>query len=323
MTRGAKHVFIFTLQQMAKSRANRITLIILLLAAAAAVPVGGIFLSDEGAEPANVYVNVSTMEDYLAGETLGFDARYGIQYGYSIVILIVCVFSTTFIVRAIVEEKASRLVETLMVSSHPLSLVLGKISAVMVFIFGELILTAGAAGLSYGICGKFLDVSYIGKMLESVGITPETLHLGLDTAIVLVISMIMACFLFSLLAGLAGAGCASMDEIEGANMAAMGAVLVGYLVSCIGFAVTDGPFLLVMALCPVVSAFTAPVYFVFGDIGWGTIALSLGIETVLIVLLLLLAAKVYDQLILYKGSRMKFAGILSMAVSGRKGGRKK
>ncbi|MBQ8562639.1 MAG: ABC transporter permease [Firmicutes bacterium] len=319
---GVGNVFRFTLQQMVKNKANLIILVILLLVAVLAVPVGGIFLADESEPVMTSYVSVLTMEDYLDGGGLDEGTQYVIQYAYSIIVMIVCVFSVTYIVRAIVEEKVSRLVETLMVSIRPLALVFGKILAVMVFVFAQLVLLAGAAVLSYTVCGQFMDVSYVWDFLGSMGITAEALHLGAVEILILAVSLFLAYLFFSLLAGLAGAGCANMDEIEGANMAAMGAILAGYIVSAIGFAVSDGIWLYVMAICPAVSAFTAPVYYLFGDISFGVLAASWGVELVLIVVLLLITAKVYDQLILYKGSRMKLGRILAMAAFGQKGGRR-
>ena len=103
-----------------------------------------------------------------------------------------------------------------------------------------------------------------------------------------------------------------MDEIESANMSAMMAILAGYLVSCVGFGFSGGPLTLVLAICPVVSAFTVPVCYVFGDIGMGVVAVSWLVELFCVLVLLILSARVYDQLILYRGSRLKFRKILAM-----------
>lgn len=321
MTRGLKHVFTFTLKQMIKSKANLIMLAILLIAAAAAVPASSIFLGGSSVPVTGVQVNVSTMEEYLAGGELGFDARFTIQYVYSIAVLLVSVFAVSYIVRALVEEKASRLVETLMVSIHPMALIFGKILASLLFIFAEFILVMAVSSLSYTVCGMFMDLSFFGSLLNDLGFSEGTLTLRLDEAAVLLLSMILACFLFSLVAGLAGAGCASMDEIEGANMAAMGFILGGYLVSTFGAAAGSGMLMTFLILCPAVSAFTAPISYLLGDIGLGTLVFSWGLEVAVIVVLLLLTSRVYDRLILYKGSRLKLGQIVRMALPEQKGGR--
>ena len=309
---GAGMVYRFTLQQIMKSKSNRAVFGILLTLAALTIPVAGLFVGSRGGGEVSSYVEVSTVEEYLNGGRIGFDTRYGIQYGYSIVAMILCVFSVTYIVRSIVEEKVSRLAETLMVSVRPMALVLGKILAVMTFMFTMLLAVLGVFGLSYVISGRLMDVSFVSRLLASMGISMDLLHLGPGAVLVALVSLVLADCFFSLLAGLAGAGCSSMDEIESANMSAMMAILAGYLVSCIGFGLSGGPWTIVMAICPVISAFTVPAFYVFGDIGVGAVAVSWLVELVCVLMLLVLSARVYDQLILYRGSRLKFRKILAM-----------
>lgn len=318
---GTGLVYGFTLTQIFKNKSNRVVFGIMLLIAAAAIPVASLFLGGGGPAEYTSYLDVSTVEEYLDGGQIGFETRYGVQYAYSIVAMIICIFSVTYIVRSIVEEKVSRLVETLMVSVRPLALVLGKILAVMTFIFSMTLAVAAVSGLSYMVSGMFLDVSFVGDTLASMGISMKLLELGPAAFAVILVSLLLAYGFFSLVAGLAGAGCSNMDEIESANMTAMWLILAGYLISCFAFGLTGGPVTMVMAICPVVSAFTVPAFFIFGDIGIGVVMISWLVEGVCILLLLLLTARVYDQLILYRGSRLKFRNILAMAAgeSGRRG----
>ncbi|MGN0658365.1 MAG: ABC transporter permease [Emergencia sp.] len=318
MTEGTLKVYRFTLMQMLKNRSNKVVFGILLLAAALCIPGAGLFLGDRTAE-VSAYVEISTVEDYLAGGSIDYDTRYGIQYAYSIIALIICVFSVTYIVRAIVEEKASRLVETLMTSVQPLALILGKILAVMTFIFAMLILTAAVLALSCIISSQFMDVSFVSGMLASAGIDADVLNAGADVPAVALVSLLLAYMLFSLIAGLAGAGCSNMDEIESANLAAMGMILAGYIIASIA-AAFDGAARVFFALCPVISAFTTPAYYIFDDIGIGLVAVSWFIELVCIAGLLLLTGRVYDRLILYKGTRLKLGKILFMAAGPDRGG---
>lgn len=65
-------------------------------------------------------VDSMSASDYLdqknGTESIGFDANFAIQYGYSIVVMILCLLSASFIIRCIVTEKDSKLIELLMVS---------------------------------------------------------------------------------------------------------------------------------------------------------------------------------------------------------------
>ena len=195
---GAGMVYRFTLQQIMKSKSNRVVFGILMAAAALTIPVAGLFLGSRGGGEVSSYVDVSTVEEYLNGGRVGFDTRHGIQYGYSIVAMIICVFSVTYIVRAIVEEKVSRLVETLMVSVRPMALVLGKILAVMTFMFTMLLAVLGVFALSYTISGRLMDVSFVSHLLASMGISMELLRLGPGALLVALVSLVLV---------YSGAGC--------------------------------------------------------------------------------------------------------------------
>lgn len=87
----------------------------------------------------------------------------------------------------------------------------------MTFMFAQLLLVVLAAVASYFVSGRFMDVAFVGDMLEDKGISMDVLRLGPDVICVVLVSLALAYLFFSLIAGLSGAGCSSMDEIESAN----------------------------------------------------------------------------------------------------------
>ena len=316
---GTGQVYRFTLQQQFNSKANKIVFACLIFLAAAMIPVMSLFFGGSDLLGGGMYTlqsSVSTVEEYLNRGQISYGTKYGIQYAYSIVTMIICVFSVTYIVRAIVEEKSSKLVETLMVSVKPLALIFGKILAVMTYMFAMLLSLLAAFGLSYVISGQFLDVSFVGDMLASFGITSDLLHIGVGTGVIILVSILLAYLTFALLAGLTGAGCSNTDEVEGANSAAMMMILVGYLVSSFTIGI-GGNATVALAICPIISAFSAPAYFIFGEIGFGVILASWAVQIIVIMLILLLTARVYDQLIMYRGSKLKMKQIIALGFSGK------
>lgn len=80
----------------------------------------------------------------------------------------------------------------------------------------------------------------------------------------------------------------------------------------------SGPALF-MSLCPFISAFAAPAYYITGDIGIGIVIASWLIQFICIFLIYKASGKIYDRLIMYKGSRMKMTRILGMAMHGKEG----
>ncbi|WP_286151981.1 hypothetical protein [Sporofaciens musculi] len=78
----------------------------------------------------------------------------------------------------------------------------------------------------------------------------------------------------------------------------------------------------VVSLCPVASMFCAPVRYLIGDIGFGMLAFSWALQLAVILLLAYVCARIYRALMMYRGSRMKLGGWISMLhQNGAKGGR--
>lgn len=313
---GLGKVYKFSLGQLFKNKSNIISFGILILAAIAAVPLMCLFMEpDSGNESLYFSSEVMTMDEFISRDEIGFDARYAVQYGYSIVVMIVCVFSCSYIVRSIIEEKSSKLVETLMVSVKSEALILGKIFSVMTFIFAMVAALFMSFGLSYLVTGMFMDTSVIGNTLKGMGITADMFRMGPGLIAVVIISLLLAYMTFSLISALSGAGCSNMEDMEAANMTAMVIILAGYIASTIGTSFGSAPAVF-FSLCPVVSAFSAPINFAIGDIGIGILIISWVIQLLCILLIHKLSGSVYDSLITYRGKRLKFTKIIAMA--GRK-----
>ncbi len=315
---GIGKVYSFSLRQLFKSRANIASFAVIIAVVIASVPVMCLFMDSGSEEMAAEFTSrIMSMEEFSSRYDVGFDARYAIQYSYSILVMIVCIFSCSYIVRSIVEEKSSKLVETLMVSVKSGALILGKILAVMTFIFAMTAVIFAAFGSSYFVTGMFMDTSVIGEKLAAMGITSDMFNIGPGFVAVVIISLLLAYMTFSQLAALNGAGCSSMEDVEAGNMAAMIIILLGYMVSTMGTGFGSGPAVF-LSLCPVVSAFSAPIYFVLGDISLVILIASWLIQLAFIALINKVSGKVYDSLIMYKGNRLKMGQILGMAGKGRK-----
>ena len=68
----------------------------------------------------------------------------------------------------------------------------------------------------------------------------------------------------------------------------------------------------VVTLFPVASMFCAPVRYLVGDIGIGMLTVSWVIQIAVILLLAYVCARIYRALMMYRGSRMKLGGWITM-----------
>lgn len=264
-------------------------------------------------------VSVDTAESYRNAAAIGADTSFVVQYMYAILVLILCTFSTTFIVRAIIEEKASKLVETLLISVRPLAMILGKILAVMTYVFGLILMMVVGAGISYGLTGIFMGNQVINEVVAGMGLTSDLLRFGPSTVAIVLISLVLGYFTFSIIGGIAGTSCSSMEDVESANMSVLLFVMGGYMVSW--FTAAFGKIVgLVTAFLPFASVFCAPVQYVLGNISLPILCLAWLVQLALIMLLARFCAAIYSDLIMYQGSKMKFRNLISMAWKKKTGG---
>lgn len=401
---GTGQVYRFTLSQLLKSRANRVTLIIMVLLAAVSMPLTALlggetpetsdtagltsvrvdnrtdlildfsgdaywadtdFSADAGEPDAVVTVTgdetgyqvaVVGSESAHAGElsqlaetarqavrdaclqAAGLSSRqlealtastgeedshedgFWVQYGYSILAMILCLMSASYVIRAVVEEKDSRLVELLLVSVKPMALLAGKILAVMAFTFGWLLaMLAGfgvSCGLTAGLMGSGVLQKQLSGLLAAVPRVQEDLWQAAGVLLVLLVSLGLGYLTMSLIGGVAGACCSGMEEAGEATGPVMLLTMAGYLASCVVGAVPSGPVAVFSTLCPIVSIFCAPVQFAGGNVSFWLVLASWAIQAAVIWGLLTLASRVYAGLIVHRGSRVKLRELMSMAKGG-------
>ena len=401
---GTGQVYRFTLSQLLKSRANRVTLIIMVLLAAVSMPLTALlggetpetsdtaglasvrvdnrtdlaldfsgdaywadtdFSADAGEPDAVVTVTgdetgyqvaVNGSETADAGElsqlaetarqavrdaclrAAGLSSRqlealtastgeedshedgFWVQYGYSILAMILCLMSASYVIRAVVEEKDSRLVELLLVSVKPMALLAGKILAVMAFTFGWLLAMLAGLGVSCGLTAGLMGPGVLQKqlsgLLAAVPRVQEDLWQVAVVLLVLLVSLGLGYLTMSLIGGVAGACCSGMEEAGEATGPVMLLTMTGYLASCVVGAVPSGPVAVFSTLCPVVSIFCAPVQFAGGNVSFWLVLASWAIQAAVIWGLLTLASRVYAGLIVHRGSRVKLRELMSMAKGG-------
>ena len=252
-------------------------------------------------------VDSMSAADYLdqknGTESIGFDANFAIQYGYSIVVMILCLLSASFIIRCIVTEKDSKLIELLMVSVSPLALLLGKILAVMTYVLIMIAMMAIGFVLSYEISVEYLQMASLSTTLSQMGIDLSQLNLNWGTIIITLISLLLAFATYAVLSGLIGTCCNTIEQSEPA-------IMVGYIVSCFTPIISSNAVAAaVLSLCPVISVFCAPVSYVCGNISLIVLILSWVIQAIILVALSIFCAKVYRDLLLYRGSHGNFSAV--------------
>ena len=260
-----------------------------------------------------VETEVGTISGYLAASEFDFADTFAIQYVYSILMMVLSIFASSYIVRAVIEEKDSKQVELLMVSVKTLALIVGKILAVMTYVFGMLLMMVLGIVISYFVTRNFMEVASPLAMLQGIGLDLSGMNVGPLTVLIVAVSLMLGYLTFSLLGGLVGTGCSSMEDMESANLSVILIVMAGYIVASVTSGLGNTVVGTVLSMLPIVSVFCAPAQYVCGNINLGLLCLSWVLQGLVLVLLAWLCAKIYHELLLRRGGRVKFLQMLSMA----------
>lgn len=254
------------------------------------------------------------LDEYVNGaqeEEDGFSASFTVSYVYSILVLVLVMLSSSYIIRSVLEEKASRLVEMLMVSVKPLALILGKILASMCLVLVQLMLMALGGVLAAKLAARFAGAE-LTQMVLATGALSVLAELDVMSAVAAVVSILLGFLTFSLIGGLSASCCDSMEDMNSATTATVFTALGGYLAAMVASAF-DGAAATVFSLIPFVSVFVAPVKYLEGSISIGVLIAAWALQAAVIALMALLCRRVYAALIMHTGSRVKLKGMLRMA----------
>ncbi|MBR6381021.1 MAG: ABC transporter permease [Lachnospiraceae bacterium] len=286
----------------------------------------GVSLSEEAYDilSAGVEIEDSSLESYLDDDENS--SHFLLQMVYSVIIMMVSTYAISYIIQTIVEEKSSKLVEFLVVSIRPLGLILGKILAALTFVATMFLVMVLGLFCSTVVSG-LIGISKMGmaNVIALAGISSVS-SAGAAAApasplviLAFVVSILLGLITFSILAGLSAAGCSSMEDSQSAMGISMLLIMGGYMISIMISAGTGNDAVhTVLSLVPVLSVYCAPVNFLLGRIGFGVLCIAWILQFLVIAFLAVVASRVYEGLLVYRGSHLSFGQILKMAGFGRK-----
>ena len=260
--------------------------------------------------------NVDSLENFKKGETPSFELRFTLQFIYSVAVLMLCTLASSFIIRTVVEEKSSKLVEFLLVSVEPLALLAGKILAIMVCVLIIMALMISGTLISNYISVEYFDLAGVGDILSQMNISLDLYNLGFELIFIVIISIVLSYITFSVISGIAGACCNSMDEMSSASLLAIAPAMIGYMTVPVLTAFESPTADLVVSLMPILSSFYAPSAYLIGSISLPIMILSLVIQAITALLLALFCRRVFSYIIMYKGNKLSLKTLFSIAGKG-------
>ena len=220
----------------------------------------------------------------------------------SIVLFYAIYFCAYQVSSSITTEKTSKIMETLVTSTSPRTIVLGKTIGIGIVGLLQMILIVGTALL----CSKaFLDAEVLNAALDMSNITP---YLGIVT----IVYFILGYFEYSLLYALTGSTVSKPEDIQSANTPVAILAVIGFYLSYFTMMNPTSELNLFASLFPISSPFCMPFRIMMGLATGKDVAISIVILIITILLIAKVAIKIYSNAILNYGTKMSFKDIVNM-----------
>lgn len=250
----------------------------------------GITLSDDDystlVSTVSVPVSVVTIgtANLIESDPIGYISSF---VGLMILFMMIMMGITT-IANGVVEEKSSRVVEIVLTTVRPRTLLLGKILGIGTFLLLQFVLFAIAVVISLNLAGLWLD-------------------LGLGSYLAwLAVWLVLGFFFYAMATG-ALAATASRQEDLGAvtSPISMGLLIPFYVGLFLVPAMPEATVTKVLSMVPGISPFAMPVRQAYDTVTTSELLIAAALGVVAIPLVAAIAGKIYENSILHTGRRLK------------------
>jgi ABC-type Na+ efflux pump permease component-like protein len=220
----------------------------------------------------------------------------------SIVLFYAIYFCAYQVSSSITTEKTSKIIETLVTSTSPKTIVLGKTIGIGIVGLLQMILLVGTALISAKV---FLEPGMIEQVLDMSAITP---YLGIVT----IIYFILGYFAYALLYALTGSTVSKPEDIQSANGPVAMLAVIGFYLSYFTMMNPTSEMNIFASLFPISSPFCMPFRIMMGLAKPTDVLISISILIVTILVIAKVTIKIYSNAILNYGTKMSLKDIIKV-----------
>lgn len=226
-----------------------------------------------------------------------------VMMAMSFTLSIAIIFFTTQVSTSITTEKTSKIIETLVTSTSPRTIVLGKTIGIGIVGLVQVILILTTAFVSANL---FLEPEMLSMVLDLSKITPSFV-------IITLVYFILGYFTYALLYALTGSLVSKPEDIQSANTPVSMIAMVGFYLGYFSIVIDPTSSINTFAsMFPISSPFCMPSRIMMGlSSGWD-IAISIIVLIATVLVIAKIAIKVYSNAILNYGSKMSLKDAFKM-----------
>lgn len=220
----------------------------------------------------------------------------------SIVLFYAIYFCAYQVSSSITTEKTSKIMETLVTSTSPRTIILGKTIGIGLIGLAQMIIIVATALIS---AKAFLEPELLENVLDMSNITS---YLGIMTAIYFILGYLA----YALLYALTGSTVSKPEDIQSANTPVALLVVIGFYLSYFTMMNPTSNLNLFASLFPISSPFCMPFRIMMGLASIRDVALSIAILIVTIIVISHIAIKIYSNAILNYGTKIGIKDIVKI-----------
>lgn len=216
-----------------------------------------------------------------------------------------------YISRSLLEEKTSKLMETLLVDVSPYSLVTGKLCAMMAFMFLQIAAWIVSCALGIGL-GELIrsathaqSVSFIGTLAAAFAQCFSQINAVAGRVAICIVGFVIAFVQYAMIAGFVNSFAGKPEDISNTIGVFLILMLIAFGVGLLPGAVLcykSGTYLVAMAYVPIVQGFALPGLVLMGTVPVRFAVLACAEMLALSVAFAALAGWTYKAKVLFKGA---------------------
>lgn len=220
----------------------------------------------------------------------------------SIVLFYAIYFCAYQVSSSITTEKTSKIIETLVTSTTPRTIVLGKTIGIGIVGIIQIVAIIATALISNAL---FLEEGILDGIIDFDNVTP---FLGFIT----LIYFILGYAVYALLYALTGSTVSKPEDVQSANGPVAIIVIIGFYLSYFTMMNPTSELNQVAAILPISSPFCMPFRVMMGIATTSEILISIAVLAITIFIVAKISIKIYSQAILNYGSKISLKDALQM-----------
>ena len=226
----------------------------------------------------------------------------GVMMIMSLILFYAIYFCAYQVSSSITTEKTSKIMETLVTSTSPKTIVLGKTIGIGIVGLIQVCIIVGVALIS---AKAFLEPGLLEAVLDMSKFTPYL-------AIITIVYFILGYFAYALLYALTGSTVSKPEDIQSANTPVAILAVIGFYLAYFTMMNPTSELNQFAAIFPISSPFCMPFRIMMGIASTSEVILSIIVLLITILIIAKVAIKIYSNAILNYGTKMTFKDIVKV-----------